>query len=276
MSVLLVAALTVSGPVLPQCSWDRPGANSYRGDVVAAVDRYRDIPPEVRAALKKRMSTRRYDELVTITRDGIAGAYRYENLRDMHFGSGTVCRTVTRERWKPQAQERGLVYCEQEHCIIVPTVCRNVSRVTRMPMVQAATEPVGPPEPELTTAIPGELQFEPPAAGEERSFAAGLQSPAGSAIGLDGGDGSGGAGGFPLGGSSGGVFQIGPPLPTFAGDGLTGLPGVPPVPGIGPYTGAVPVPEPSVWLMGALAAGGLGWAWRRRPRQGPPPTPPSA
>jgi hypothetical protein len=34
----------------------------------------------------------------------------------------------------------GLVYCEQEHCLIVPTVCRNVSRVTR-----TGVPPVLPP-----------------------------------------------------------------------------------------------------------------------------------
>jgi len=28
-------------------------------------------------------------------------------------------------------QERGLVYCDSGQCILVPTVCRNVSRITR-------------------------------------------------------------------------------------------------------------------------------------------------
>ena len=39
MSLLFAAALAVSATTLPVCSWDRPGANPFMGDVVAAVDR---------------------------------------------------------------------------------------------------------------------------------------------------------------------------------------------------------------------------------------------
>ena len=294
MSFALIAALAVSGPVLPQCSWDRPGANPFTGDVIAAVDRYQDIPEAARAALKARMAARRYDEIATITRDGIAGAYRYENLRDMHFGSGTVCRTVTRERWQPKVQERGLVYCEQEHCIIVPTVCRNVSRITRVPAQKgAAADSVGPPEAlpgermqvaGIPPAPTGELQFESPAAGNQRSFALAATEPAsalpsGSDSGLGGGSGGGSdsgtvpfAGlGSVLPGSGAGPFV---PLP-----GPSGLPGVPGVPGIGPAT-VTAVPEPSAILM-AVAALGVLWGVSRRRRSaldgraaaGPPTTP---
>lgn len=136
----MIAAAALAATIAA-CSWDRPGANPFTGDVVAAVDRYQDIPVAVRQALKARMAARRYDEIATITRDGIAGAYRYEGLRDMHFGGGTVCRSVSRAGWPSGAVERGLVYCEQGHCLIVPTVCRNVSRVTR---AARTTQP--PPE----------------------------------------------------------------------------------------------------------------------------------
>ena len=177
MSLLLISALAISGPVQPLCSWDRPGVNPFMGDLVASVDRYQDIPAAVRAKLKLRVAQRRYDELVTIKRDSIAGAYDYADLRDMHFGQGSVCQTVTRAKWTDQMQERGLVYCEDSHCLIVPTVCRNVSRITRVPHRQAQTrEPAGPPE-SLSVpfaaggAAPGELQFEAPAAGAEPSFA---------------------------------------------------------------------------------------------------------
>jgi MYXO-CTERM domain-containing protein len=283
MSFALIAALAVSGPVLPQCSWDRPGANPFTGDVIAAVDRYQDIPVAAREALKARMAARRYDEIATITRDDIVGAYRYEGLRDMHFGGGTVCRSVTRERWQPKVQERGLVYCEQEHCIIVPTVCRNVSRITRVPAQKAAAaDSVGPPE-----ALPGErlqvagipkapteeLQFESPAAGNQRSFALAATEPAsallpsGSDSGLGGGSGGGSDGGtVPFAGFGGGLPGTGPAL-FSAPPGPLGLPGVPGVPGVGPVT-VTAVPEPSAVLM-ALAALGVLWgaARRRRPPQ---------
>lgn len=187
MSFLLVSALAVAGPVQSACSWDRPGVNPFMGDVVAAVDRYQDIPADVRARLKQRMAVRRYDELVTIKRDSIAGAFQYSDLRDMHFGKGTVCRTVTRQRWTEQTQERGLVYCEESHCLIVPTVCRNVSRVTRLEKKQARSE--APPQMTESLNVPfaaateqTELQFEAPSAGGTPSFATLVQDGSGEPV----------------------------------------------------------------------------------------------
>jgi len=191
MSLLLTAALsavlTAQGPTLPSCSWDRPGANAFKGDVVAAVDRYTDIPPAERARLKERMSKRQYDEIAVIRRDSITGNAVYSaEIRDMHFAQGTVCQTVTRSKWAVNAVERGLVYCEAEHCLIVPTVCRNLSRITRLqkPATTAASDPAGastapggdepgskrltlaanPPQ-EVAPLDTSELQFEAPGAG---------------------------------------------------------------------------------------------------------------
>ncbi|MEN9420256.1 MAG: hypothetical protein RI988_3877 [Pseudomonadota bacterium] len=195
MSITLATALVAATVTLPSCSWDRPGADPYMGDIEAAVDRYRDIPPDVRARLKAKMRQRAYDDIAAITRDKIEGKRSYSNLRDMHFGNGRVCREVGRSKWKPEAVERGLVYCEGEHCLIVPTVCRNVSRVTleqaHNPKTAAgpADEPLdlpssgGPnmlrgqrfldetdPLPARIRSLeppPGELTFDPPALGQE-------------------------------------------------------------------------------------------------------------
>lgn len=134
------------------CSWDHPGLRPFMGDVVAAVDRYQDIPLTVRTRLKARMAERQYDEFVDIERDAIVGQTRYEpGIRDMHFGDGRVCGTVTRAKWTSNMLERGLVYCEGEHCILVPTVCRNVSRIRRA-AVAAAPAPNRPEEP--AAAVP--------------------------------------------------------------------------------------------------------------------------
>lgn len=132
----LQAAVRSSAPAAPapapqaSCGWNAPGHNPFMGDVVAAVDAYRDIPAATRARLQQRMASRAYDEVVRIRRDSIDGrrAYRSE-IRDMHFGSGQRCATVDRSGWSASAEERGLVYCEAGHCILVPTVCRNVSRI---------------------------------------------------------------------------------------------------------------------------------------------------
>lgn len=115
-----------------RCDWNRPGHRPFMGDVVGAVDRYTDIPTDVRTRLKARMAERQYDEIVSIRRDSIVGKADYSpTIRDMHFGPGRVCKQVSRAKWTAAMQERGLVYCEDRHCILVPTVCRNVSRIAR-------------------------------------------------------------------------------------------------------------------------------------------------
>ena len=153
MSLTLSTVLVAATVTLPSCSWDKPGADPYMGSMEAAVDRYRDIPIEVRERLKARMRTRAYDDVAAITRDRIEGKRSYSNLRDMHFGNGRICRQVTRTKWLSSAVERGLVYCEGEHCLIVPTVCRNVSRVTA-----ADTSPLN----DDTAAGPREDPIDPP------------------------------------------------------------------------------------------------------------------
>jgi hypothetical protein len=130
---LAIALTLVTVAHAAPCRWDRPGADPFMGEVPAAVDRYLDIPADVRAILRGRMQRHAYDDVVDVRRDSIVGAHRYDSaIRDMHFGQGRVCATVTRQRWADDTHERGLVYCESGHCVMVPTVCRNVSRVTRL------------------------------------------------------------------------------------------------------------------------------------------------
>lgn len=121
-----------AGSEIARCDWNRPGVNPFMGDVIAAVDRYTDMSPALRERFKERMRARNYDELVTIKRDTISGKGQYgTEIRDMYFGNGRVCRQVSRAGWSADMQERGLVYCEQNQCILVPTICRNVSRISR-------------------------------------------------------------------------------------------------------------------------------------------------
>lgn len=276
MSLLFAAALSVSVATLPTCTWDRPGANPYVGSVVAAVDRYEDIPAPVRAALKKRMEARQYDDIAVIRRDTVIGKHRYSpEIRDMHFGPGQVCRTVTRARWTPAAEERGLVYCEAGHCIMVPTVCRNVSRVTRLPADRTAgigtEEGSGPaggaapatatPEPATTAeAESDELEFEAPGAGQSFAQAAEAARPAPLVSELPGTDGGtpveGGlddttGGGFgpvpvdtdtgPRGGGGGGWPFIDPPPAPGGGDGNP-FPVTPPEGPVGPFRPDIGLP----------------------------------
>ncbi|MDR7335518.1 MHFG family PEP-CTERM protein [Roseateles asaccharophilus] len=142
-----------------RCEWQSPAHDPYQGSVPDAIDSYTDIPAATRERLKARMQEHDYDDIVSIRRDSIDGRFRYEPaLRDMHFGQQRRCGTVTRASWKPDHAERALTYCEDGHCVAVPTVCRNVSRITRAPDTVAAGAPAGgaPNEP---------LAFDPPSAG---------------------------------------------------------------------------------------------------------------
>lgn len=129
------------------CSWANPAADPFMGSIPRAVDSYKDIPAEVRVALQQKMNQRKFDDIVVIKRDYIQGNhYAYSNLRDMHFGTNRMCREVSRKKWNSSMQERALVYCEKEYCVAVPTVCRNVSRVTKGAKVKTiSSQPPGGP-----------------------------------------------------------------------------------------------------------------------------------
>ena len=269
MSLLAALALAASGATLPACSWDRPGVNPFMGDVVAAVDRYQDIPADTRAKLKARMAKRDYDEIVSIKRDGISGKGQYGgDIRDMYFGNGSICKTVTRAKWTDTMEERGLVYCEDGQCILVPTVCRNVSRIRRVAappaMVAAATPPASaanegaPPETELdmdpTGAGPG---------GESPTSFAAMSAPPSLDSGLPSTPGSLLPGTASAAGASPVLSAPGVPI-LPPGSPVTIPPGVPSLPG-NPTTPITPaVPEPGTWLMMLGGVAALAVMTRRR------------
>jgi len=176
VALIFSASTFAAAPqVVPTCSWDQPGQNRFTGNVIAAVDNYKDIPVETREKLKKRLANpKNYDDNVVIKRNGIVGSKQYDSeLSQMHFGANKVCQSVTRDKWKEDQEERGLVFCEDGYCVVLPTVCGNLSRVNRRgslgggapgehggaPYEELAYMPALPPE--LTTFANPQDPFEP-------------------------------------------------------------------------------------------------------------------
>jgi hypothetical protein len=241
---LVIAATAAALLVQPVCSWDRPGVDRYRGAPAAALAHYRDIPAADRAGLARRIAAGAPDDTVQISRQAIVGQHAYESrITDMHFGTGRMCRTVTRAKWTPARREPAAVYCVNDECVLVPEVCGNVSRVRKIVTSGGGT----PGNTGGAPRLPVELPPLPPA-------------PAPAATGP-------GPGAFFPAVPSGGAD-----LPPWVGPGAP-LPAVP-LPGYpGPgreVSGPVPltpVPEPSTWAMllggmALLAARAWHRAWR--------------
>jgi len=224
---------------LAVCNWDRPGHDRFRGDTVAAIDRYTDIAPDVRSRLKQRMARRDYDEVVSIRRDEITGTRHYDSdIRDMHFGAGSVCRKITRSGWTAQMHERGMVYCEAGQCILVPTVCRNVSRIVRHePAATASAQPGS-----SGSGSDGELAFDPPGAGVAPAALGGGAPGSGAVVASD---------------SFAGRSTDAGPSGLFAGAGSAR--GSSPAPGAGPGSGSGPSFESDAAQPGREALPALAW-----------------
>jgi len=135
---LILSTALVAVP--PGCSWAHPGANPYRGDPVHALGDFA-MPDETRRKLREMMAAHRTTDVATITRDDIVGTDGYTDLREMHSGGGQVCHgAVDRSAWSATRRERGLVYCAEGVCVIVPTICNNVSLVSRKPDHEAVLD----------------------------------------------------------------------------------------------------------------------------------------
>lgn len=250
MSLLATLALAASGVTVPVCSWDHPGVNPFMGDVVAAVDRYTDIPAATRAKLKARMERRDYDEVVLIERERITGKAEYaSDITGMHFGQSGICNTVSRKKWSDQMQERGLVYCEDGQCILVPTICRNVSRIRRTGEAPLVIAPAAGAPPAEGGDQP--LAFEPPGAGPAAPAPPGSFSNPTPLTAV------------PL----AFVPSITPPI---GGGPTTAPPNVPPLspppilPPGNPNTPTPAVPEPSTWLTMLAGLAAVAAVTRRR------------
>jgi hypothetical protein len=151
---LMITALALSAAVTATCNWGDRGLDPYMLDVPSAVDTYTQIPKATREALKAKMRARQYDDTAHITGAGIKSAtWNYGPLRMMHFGNGSrLCGVVNTSMWSAgDPGERALIYTVGDWSIAVPSVCRNVSLITR-------GERITPPSPMRTATPPVDVE----------------------------------------------------------------------------------------------------------------------
>jgi len=258
-----LAALAVATTIQPSCSWDRPGVNPYRGNVRDALERYTDIPDADRIALKHRIQDGQADEQVQITRDAIRGQHDYNPaIHDMHFGAASVCHDVTRSKWDAARVEQGAVYCVKEHCILVPKICGNISRISRHPAPPAPQHQAAQLSAPLLDEDPGMADAEREAPNEEE--AAKLRQHAHDALtqlnqvmsladasAPEAGDDDPDGGRNRMAGRYASPF--GPDSESFAPSSNDGFE-------------PTPVPEPESWAMLGAGLALIGWAARKRRR----------
>jgi hypothetical protein len=174
--MLLVALALAASLHNDPCSWAHPGADPYRKDPVLALNDY-SLDSKTKADLQSKMKAHKFDAMVTISRDRIGGQgleAEYTNLRDMHSGHKTCHGPVDRSAWSPTQTERGLVYCSSDVCVIVPTVCNNVSLVDRKKEEQPADESEILIEPAAGIPTPPILSLAPVV---DHSFASTVEVP---------------------------------------------------------------------------------------------------
>lgn len=114
------------------CSWNQPGRNPYTGRQGDAIWRLSNVPAYTREKLIDSVAWTLPTDRVWITRDRIWGKREYAGLRDMHFGSGLVCRWPQYSGWDKNHMEAASVWCESGTCVIIPDVCGNVAQVTKV------------------------------------------------------------------------------------------------------------------------------------------------
>jgi len=156
-AIALAASLASSAPA--QCDWNPSMQASYEGSLPALVDRFQDMSPEVRARLKRRLDSHRYDEIVSIGRDEIVGVQRYSNeIRGLQTGPRSICTLGSRNSWEASAKELALSYCEGSQCLVVTINGRHMGRITRV---------TGPRDPNAPFDPQREVDTYPTAAGPE-------------------------------------------------------------------------------------------------------------
>jgi len=113
-----------------KCNWNNPGSNPFVGSVELALQSYK-FPKKVVDSLAEKIKQNDYTSEALITKDGvISNGYAF-SLRDMHWGNNQKCiGNVNRDNWSANHKEKAKIFCEGNHCVIIPEVCNNIAKIT--------------------------------------------------------------------------------------------------------------------------------------------------
>lgn len=110
-------------PDLATCEWN-PGSNRSIVSIEIAAKR---VPSADRSSLIAAFNARNYSDHVTITKDSITGTAQYESvIKNMNFGSGRLCKVVSRKKWKDADAVSAIVFHIKGRAYGYASVCGNL------------------------------------------------------------------------------------------------------------------------------------------------------
>jgi len=145
----MITALALASAITATCEWSHPrGLRPLTEPFDTVIQRYTEIPSDVRQKLIADVRGNRFVDQVTIKRDGIKGdsGAEYADLRQMHFAGGLMCNSVTMRTWTDKDAERALIYQATDaagnvYTLARPEICRNFSLVTMTKPPASKTPP---------------------------------------------------------------------------------------------------------------------------------------
>lgn len=108
---------------LATCEWN-PGINRSIVSIETAAKRVR---PEDRSLIVSQFNAKSYNDVVEIRKNSITGTAQYSAvIRNMNFGTGRVCKVITRSKWKQKDVVSAIVFWINGRSYGYASACGNL------------------------------------------------------------------------------------------------------------------------------------------------------
>jgi thermitase len=162
MALTAIALAAGMAATTGTCDWQPSSHAAFDGPLAPLVERFQDIPIELRERLKRRIDAHQFDEVVTIQRDAIVGKQQYGNqISGLQAEVGSHCTQANREQWSSSVRELALSYCEAGYCVMVTINGHHLGRISRIDLATAQSDPSDVIELEPPAAAPAALVHAP-------------------------------------------------------------------------------------------------------------------